>query len=100
MVDIYSFEKYLKSLTDSEDANDIHCYVRDDAVPIRPGHSPVGEYDKWAVSHESWAEPIYPKCCYGPAYVLSSTAVMNLVEAYEKSLVTFSKFEDIYITGE
>ena len=57
------------------------------------------DWEKWTVSHESWAEPLYPKCCYGPAYVLSPRAVIGIVKAYEKTLVHFSKFEDIYITG-
>ena len=82
------------------DSNKIFCYVRDDAVPMRPGLNALKDWEKWTVSHESWAEPLYPKCCYGPAYVLSPRAVIGIVEAYEKTLVHFSKFEDIYITGK
>ena len=41
LVDIYSFEKYAISLEDQmkneADSNKIFCYVRDDAVPMRPG---------------------------------------------------------------
>ena len=41
LVDIYSFEKYVISLEDQmkneADSNKIFCYVRDDAVPMRPG---------------------------------------------------------------
>ena len=37
----YSFEKYLLDLEDQvkheADSNKIFCYVRDDAVPMRPG---------------------------------------------------------------
>ena len=103
LVDIYAFEAYLKSLennaTVKPDAMKIYCYVRDDAVPIRPGHNALKNWEKWTVSRESWSEPLYPRCCYGPAYVLTPGSVMAIVEAYEQSMVTFSKFEDIYITG-
>lgn len=100
LVDIYSFEKYLKSLESPLDANEIYCYVRDDAVPLRPGQTAVKDWEKWAVSHETWSDPLYPKCCYGPAYILTPQGVMHIVRAYEKTLVQFSKFEDIYITGK
>ena len=64
------------------------------------GLNALADWEKWTVSHESWAEPLYSKCCYGPAYVLSPRAVIGIVKAYEKTLVHFSKFEDIYITGK
>ena len=66
---------------------------------MRAGHNALKDWEKWTVSRESWDEPLYPKCCYGPAYVLSPRAVIGIVKAYEKTLVHFSKFEDIYITG-
>ena len=65
----------------------------------RPGLNFVEAFEKWAVDRETWSEPLYPKCCYGPAYILTPESVHGIVNAYEKSLVTFSKFEDIYITG-
>ena len=67
---------------------------------MRPGHNALKDWEKWTVSRESWDEPLYPKCCYGPAYVLSPRAVIGIVKAYEKTLIHFSKFEDIYITGK
>jgi hypothetical protein len=67
---------------------------------VSPGHNALKDWEKWTVSRESWDEPLYPKCCYGPAYVLSPRAVIGIVKAYEKTLVHFSKFEDIYITGK
>ena len=66
---------------------------------FRPGLNFVEAFEKWAVDRETWSEPLYPKCCYGPAYILTPESVHGIVNAYEKSLVTFSKFEDIYITG-
>ena len=55
LVDIYSFENYLKSLEVSQ-SNQIYCYVRDDAVPIRPGHSPVKDFDKWTVKTRAFCK--------------------------------------------
>ena len=66
----------------------------------RPGHNFVDAFEKWAVDRETWSQPLYPRCCYGPAYILTPDSVLGIVDAYEKSLVTFSKFEDIYITGK
>ena len=108
LVDIYNLENYLKSLENNHNHNNniienpkrIYCYVRDDATPIRPGHNFVDAFEKWAVDRETWSQPLYPKCCYGPAYILTPDSVLGIVDAYEKSLVTFSKFEDIYITGK
>ena len=34
------------------------------------------------------------------SWTWATCPVLGIVEAYEKSLVTFSKFEDIYITGK
>ena len=69
-------------------------------IVIRPGHNFVDAFEKWAVDRKTWSEPLYPRCCYGPAYILTTESVLGIVDAYEKSLVTFSKFEDIYITGK
>ena len=43
LVDIYSFEHYFKTLelTIGTEANEIHCFVRDDAVPLRPGNAAI-----------------------------------------------------------
>ena len=45
LVDIYKFEKYLLDLEEQvqteAQSNKIFCYVRDDAVPMRPGLNAV-----------------------------------------------------------
>ena len=58
------------------------------------------EYEKWTVSRESWSDPLYPKCCYGPAYVLTSGAIIKIIKAYEEISIQFSRFEDVFITGK
>lgn len=103
MVDIFMVENYLLSVleqeTDHKSTNEILCYVRDDAVPVRPGSAAKVEYDKWIVDHKAWPDPLYPRCCYGPAYVLSPVAIYSIVNAYENGISSFSNFEDIFITG-
>ena len=51
------------------------------------------------VDFDMWAEPLWPPCCFGPAYVLTPPAVSRILEAHESALNPFIPFEDIYITG-
>lgn len=51
------------------------------------------------VNFDTWPEPLWPPCCFGPAYVISPSAVSRLLEAHEAAKNPFIPFEDIYVTG-
>ncbi len=51
------------------------------------------------VDYDLWPEPLWPQCCFGPAYVLSPEAIGSLLDAHESGNNPFLPFEDIYVTG-
>ena len=53
----------------------------------------------WYVDYEMWAEPLWPPCCFGPAYVMTPQAISKILEVHEAATNPFIPFEDIYVTG-
>ena len=51
------------------------------------------------VDFDTWPEPLWPQCCFGPAYIMTPEAVGKLLGAHEAANNPFLPFEDIYITG-
>jgi hypothetical protein len=51
------------------------------------------------VDVDTWPEPLWPQCCFGPAYVITPVAVSKLIEAHESGRNPFIPFEDVYVTG-
>ena len=47
-----------------------------------------------------WAEPLWPPCCFGPAYVMTPQAISKILEVHEAATNPFIPFEDIYVTGQ
>jgi hypothetical protein len=51
------------------------------------------------VDFDTWPEPLWPQCCFGPAYIMTPEAVGKILEVHEAANNPFLPFEDIYITG-
>ena len=62
-----------------------------DAVPIRNPNS------KWYASISSYPEAKFPAFCFGPSYVLSTSAAEAIFDASKD--VPFFHLEDVYTTG-
>lgn len=92
LVDIFQLEDYLQTLDMYDD--EIVCAVREEAVPIRV------ESHKLFIDDKTWDEPLYPRCCFGSAYLIAPPAVSELIRAHESEQYPLVPFEDVYITGQ
>lgn len=92
-MDIFQVETYMHTF-DRLQGSHIICSKREEAVPSR-----VDKNSTWFVDFDTWPEPLWPPCCFGPAYFLTPEAVGKLLAAHEAANNPFLPFEDIYITG-
>jgi hypothetical protein len=90
-VDIFQLEDYLETLDMYDD--EIVCAVKEEAVPARIGT------EKKFIDAQVWNEPLYPRCCFGPAYFVAPAAISELIIAHESGKFPFIPYEDVYITG-
>ena len=91
LVDIFQLEDYLETLDMYDD--EIVCAVKEEAVPARIGT------EKKFIDAQAWNEPLYPRCCFGPAYFVAPAAISELIIAHESGKFPFIPYEDVYITG-
>ena len=92
-MDIFQFETYLHTYDKLNGAH-ILCSKREEAVPSR-----IDKNSTWFVDFDTWPEPLWPPCCFGPAYVMTPAAVSRILQVHEEANNPFLPFEDIYITG-
>ena len=91
LVDIFRLEDYLETLDLYDD--EIVCAVQEEAVPARL------EHEQKFIDDTTWSEPLYPKCCLGPAYLIAPEAISGLILAHQESSLPLVPYEDVYITG-
>ena len=51
------------------------------------------------VDFDTWPEPLWPQCCFGPAYLMTPEVIGKIINAHEEANNPFLPFEDIYVTG-
>ena len=73
--------------------DEVICAVKEAAVPARIRN------EKKFIDARTWNEPLYPRCCFGPAYFIAPPAVSELITAHESGKLPFIPFEDVYVTG-
>ena len=45
------------------------------------------------VDFDTWPEPLWPQCCFGPAYIMTPEAVGKILEVHEAANNPFLPFE-------